>query len=167
MLAIGILMLGIFSRLLVHLPNFTPVIALALFSGVYLKRSYAVTVPVLLMILSDLIIGWHDTIPYTWGSMVLISVMGVWLRSQRGVTRVALVGTVASVVFFAVTNFGAWLSLYPLTWEGFVTCYIAAIPFFRNELISTLLYSWLLFWAYDAVALRVKNPRLAAVLLWR
>ena len=57
MLAAGILMLGVISRLIIHLPNFTPVIALALFGGVYLKKQQAVILPVLMMVIADLFLG--------------------------------------------------------------------------------------------------------------
>ena len=46
-----------------------------------------------------------------------------------------------------LTNFGVWLigGLYPRAWAGLVDCFVAAIPFFRNTLMSDLLYSALLF----------------------
>lgn len=165
MLAFGILFLGIVSRLVFHLPNFTPVIALALFGGVYLKRSQAVYVPLALMAISDLVLGLHATMPFTWGSVLLISLIGLWVRNRKSVSTVLGSSLASAVLFFVVTNFGAWLTMYPLTSEGFRACYIAAIPFFRNTLVSTLVYSAILFGLYEAVALRVRNTRLASVLL--
>ena len=165
MLAIGILALGIFSRVVIHIPGFTPVIALALFSGVYLKRSYAVIVPVLLMMVSDLFLGWHDTILYTWGSMALISGLGIWLKNHKTPRSIITLSAASSIIFFLITNFGAWLSLYPHTPEGLMTSYIAALPFFRNELLSTLIYGALLFWAYELITRRVKGTALAGILM--
>jgi hypothetical protein len=65
------------------------------------------------------------------------------------------------VLFFVVTNFGAWATgmLYPLTWEGLVACYVAAIPFFGNTLAGDLVYTGLLFGAF---ALAERLPRFAA-----
>ena len=57
------------------------------------------------------------------------------------------------VVFFIVSNFGVWLggTMYPMTFEGLVTCYVAAIPFFRATLTSNILFSFILFGGYYAL----------------
>jgi len=51
------------------------------------------------------------------------------------------------VLFFVLTNFGVWAlgALYPKTLTGLTECYVVAIPFFRNALLSDLFYSALLF----------------------
>ena len=46
----------------------------------------------------------------------------------------------ASLLFFLVSNFGVWLSWYPQTWQGFLTCYTLALPFYRNTLIGDLVF---------------------------
>jgi hypothetical protein len=53
----------------------------------------------------------------------------------------------SAILFFVITNFGVWAMghLYPQMPAGLVDCYVAAIPFFRNTLLSNLLYSALLF----------------------
>lgn len=165
MLALAILFLGIVSRLIVHAPNFTPVIALALFGGFYLNRRQAVIVPVALMVASDFLIGWHATIPFTWGSVLLISGLGLWARQRKSAGMIFGTSLFSAIVFFLVTNFGSWLTMYPLTVEGFQTCYLAAIPFFRSTLVSTLVYAGILFGLYEVTASRVKNTRLASILL--
>ena len=67
MLAVGLLVFGVISRLIIHLPNFTPMIALALFGGVYLKKRQAVILPVLMMVIADLFIGVDATFPFYLG----------------------------------------------------------------------------------------------------
>ena len=54
-----------------------------------------------------------------------------------------LIGAVsASLIFFIFTNFGVWvLGSYGYSYDGLITCYIAAIPFYTNTLLSTLIYS--------------------------
>ena len=79
----------------------------------------------------------------------------VALRLLRGLRRVArstpwrIAGATAAgaVLFFVLTNFSVWLigGLYPRAWAGLVNCFVAAVPFFRNTLLSDLLYSALLF----------------------
>ena len=166
MLALILIIVGVVSRIAIHSPNFTPVIAVALFSGVYLNRKYATVIPLILMIASDIVIGFHDTILYTWGSVVLISLIGLVIKQNKRVTTIAIAGTFSSILFFIITNFGAWLSpLYPHTWQGLQECYIAAIPFFRNTFLSTVLYGAVLFGAYEMIARRVKNTRFAGILI--
>src|SRR3989338_2071913 len=138
MLAIVLIILGETSRLIIHWPNFTPVIALALFSGIYLPRKYAFIIPVGFMMMADIIIGMHDTIFFTWGSMILITGIGFWIRKNRNFRVILAAGIWSAILFFIITNFGAWLSLYPKTWEGFKNCYWLAVPFFRPTLISTM-----------------------------
>ena len=165
MLPISLIIVGILSRLIVHVPNYTPVLSVALFSGVYLNKRYAIAAPLMLMIVSDLILGWHDTIAYTWGSMVLIALIGVWGKNYKNIAFVVVASVISSILFFVVTNFGSWLVLYPRTLRGFVECYAAAIPFFKSTLVSTLLYSCAMFGVYELVASRVRNTRLAGIFL--
>jgi hypothetical protein len=161
MLAWMILVVGILSRVMFHEPNFTPVIALVLFGGMYLRKEQAVWVPVVLMIVSDVLIGFHSVIAFTWGSMLAISLLGALKREDRSFGRSLVLSFVSAVLFFVVTNFGAWLAMYPKTLTGLMECYIAAIPFFRTTLFSTLMYSCILWAAYELGAKRF--PRLATV----
>ena len=154
MLALIIISFGILSRLVFHTPNFTPVLALALFGGMYLKGRQGIWVPLALMAISDIFVGFHDTMIYTWGSVLLISLMGLWLREHKSWMNVAAVSVLSSILFFAVTNFGAYLSLYPHTMAGLQECYIAAIPFYRSTLASTLAYSLILFAVWEALSAR-------------
>ena len=161
MLAIALLVIGIFSRVIFHAPNFTPVLALALFGGMYLGRKQSLWMPLALMIVSDLIIGVHNMMLLTWGSILLISVLGYWQRERRTVGYVFGMSMVSAILFFVITNFGAWLVMYPKTLEGFTQCYTLAIPFFRNSLASTLVYSGILFGVYEMIAVRVKETKLS------
>jgi len=166
MLCFFLLAFGVMTRLIVHEANFTPVIALVLFGGVYLERKYAVLLPILLMMVTDLILGLHSVILFTWGSLVLVSFMGLWLREHK--TRLHVAGTAVSsaFVFYLVTNFGVWLSgYYPMTFQGLEKCYVMAIPFFRASLLSTIIYSVVLFGLYELVAFRARNTRFAHTVL--
>ena len=164
-LAAALLILGVLARFIPHAPNFTPVLALALFGGVYLKRSQALLLPLLLMMVSDIFLGLHPVIAFTWGSLLLISCIGLWMRRSAPMMNAAMGSVASALLFFAVTNFGCWLAYYPQTWAGFSSCYIAAVPFFRGTLFSTLLYSVILFGGYEFLAARIKKTRLAAVLM--
>ena len=164
-LALGILAIGVLARFMPHAPNFTPVLALALFGCLYLKRSQAILVPSALMMVTDLFLGTYPSMPFTWASILLVSAIGLWVRKAPGIKN-TLIGSLASaVVFFIVSNFGVWLAQYPRTLEGFVACYTLAIPFFRGTLASTLLYTVVLFGAYELLASQIRKTRLAVVLL--
>jgi hypothetical protein len=164
MLALFIITFGILSRVVVHADNFTPVLSLALLGGMYLKGRQAVLVPLALMIISDLIIGFHGAMFFTWGSIVLISVLGLWLKGRKNVVSVLGGSIISAVIFFLVSNFGAFLVLYPHTMVGLKQCYILAIPFFRGTFISTMAYS-LAFWAgYEWVLKRSQGTALARLI---
>ena len=166
MLAIALLIFGILARLLPHEHNFTPVTAIALFGGVYLSRRYAVILPLTLMVISDIFIGLHDTIFFTWGSVIVIALLGNWMKERKTPAIVLGTSIVSALLFFLITNFGAWLSdLYPHNFKGFIECYVMAIPFFRNTLVSSVIYSVVLFGSYELIASLVKKTRLAKALL--
>ena len=61
-----------------------------------------------------------------------------------------LVSIFSASIFFFLTNLTVWAfgELYPLNFEGLILCYVMAIPFFTNTLISTILFSGL---AYTSI----------------
>jgi len=164
MLALIIIIFGILSRIVLHTPNFTPILSLALFGGMYLKGRQGIWVPLLLMVLSDAIVGFHDTMAFTWGSIFLISLMGVWSKNHKSLTNVIGTSIGASCMFFLITNFGAFLSFYPHTSLGLQKCYVLAIPFFRSTLASTVVYSVVLYVGYEWLLKQAKQPALARLL---
>lgn len=164
MLALVIISLGILSRVIVHTPNFTPVLSMAFLGGMYLKGRQAVYVPLALMVISDFIIGFYPLMFLTWGSIVLISFLGIWLKENKGFVTVLGGSILSALVFFMVTNFASWLTLYPHTFDGIRQCYILAIPFFRSTFVSTVAYS-LVFWAgYEWLLKHSQNTVLARLI---
>ncbi len=166
MLAIILLTIGFFSRLMIHIPDFTPVMGVALLSGIYLNKRYAILLPVALLMISDIFLGLHNTMIFTWSSVALIAVFGLWVKKHKSFKMVLGSSVLAAVFFFLVTNFGVWLvsGMYPHTMKGLSNCFVLAIPFFRNELISTVAYSVLIYSAYELAAVRLKQTRFATVL---
>jgi len=135
-------------RVLPHPPNFTPIAAIALFGGAVLSnKKWAVGIPLLAMLVSDWIIGFHSLVPLIYGSFIAIVLLGGYLSERRRLLPIALASSGAAVFFFVVSNFGVWTLgiLYPRTLEGLLACYVAALPFFQNTLLGTLFYSALLF----------------------
>ena len=110
MLIIGLFIIGIISRLSPHLPNFSPMIAIALFSGAYLKKKHSLWFPIMLYLISDLIMGLHGVVLFTRGSVFLISILGRILRQRRSMSNNVVYALLSSILFFIVTNFGVWLT---------------------------------------------------------
>ena len=117
------------------------------------------------MAVSDFMIGFHNIIFFTWGSVLLIAMIGLRLKERKKLSTVLGASLLSAVLFFVVTNFGSWLVMYPHTGNGLMQCYVAAIPFFRYTLFSTLGYGVVLFGLYEIIAAFVKNTRYAEILL--
>ncbi len=142
------ILLAAASRLMPHPPNVTPIAAMALFGGAYFANpTAAYLVPLAAMGLSDLILGFHRTLPFVYGSFVLIVLIGYRLRRPRTVGSVTIAALASSVLFFLVTNLGVWVTgtLYPKSWAGLAAAYLAALPFFRNTVLGDLSYVVFLF----------------------
>ena len=90
---------------------------------------------------------------WVYSSFILVGLIGLWIRNKYKFTRVS-VGTISSsILFFVVTNFGVWLngSIYPQNLQGLVSCYVAAIPFFRNSISGDIVYVTVLFGSYELI----------------
>ena len=136
-------------RLVPHPPNFTPIGAMALFSGAYLGRRWlAFAAPIAALLISDLILGFYEGMLFQYAATLLAVVIG-WavLSSHRGMLRIAGAAVASAVLFFVISNFGVWATgtMYPHDLAGFGAAYIAAIPFFQNSLAGDLFFSALLF----------------------
>ena len=143
----GILLAAV-SRLLPHPPNVTPVAAMALFAGAQFSHlAAACAVPLAAMVLSDVLLGFHSTMPFVYGSFLLIVLVGTQVRRRKTLLPVVMATLASSVLFFVVTNFGVWVmgTLYPKSWAGLTTAYVAALPFFRNTVLGDLAYVAVLF----------------------
>lgn len=139
----AIILAGALARILPHAPNVTPIGAMALFAGAqFANKRLAFIVPILAMILSDAILGFHTGIISVYGSFLLSVGLGLWLRNHRSVGSTILVSVISSLLFFVITNFSVWVSggMYPASLQGLMSCYVAALPFLRNTLSGDLLY---------------------------
>ena len=148
MLLIGMIAAAAALRLLPHPSNFTPIGALALFAGAHFDdKRWAFIVPLAAMFLSDILIGFHGQMPVVYAAFAVIVCMGFALKEKKTALRVTGASLAAATFFFIVSNFAVWAfdGLYPMTFQGLVTCYVAAIPFFQNWLVGTVFYAAVLF----------------------
>jgi len=153
MIAVVLILVAAFSRLIPHPPNFTPLAAMALAGGVYLDRRFALLVPLMALFLTDAILGFHNLMAFVYGSFLAIGLLGFWLRSHKKPVIVFGSALASSVLFFIVTNFGVWAmdgaTLYPKTLAGLIECYTLAIPFFRNTVFGDLAYTAIMFGLFE------------------
>ena len=170
----GLIVLAALTRLLPHPPNFSPVEAIALFGGAYFAaRGWALVVPLVAMFLSDLALGLVNGGIYfdyfasagfllVYACIALSTMLGFGLRGRVNGARVLGYSLAGSVLFFLVTNFGAWLGspAYPQNAAGLAAAYVAGIPFFQWTVLGTLFYSALLFGGF--ALLRRQVPALRA-----
>ncbi|MEZ4896904.1 MAG: DUF6580 family putative transport protein [Saprospiraceae bacterium] len=156
--------IGVVSRLIPHMHNFTPLGGIALFSAAYIgKRHWSLLVPLFTLWISDVFLnnfvyseyvtGWNRWFGFGWSYLGFAMIVGLgWLLLQKiNLTRVLGSALTASVLFFLLSNFGVWLgsTMYPPTGEGLMLCYAAGIPFFWKSVLGTVGFSLVFFSTYE------------------
>jgi hypothetical protein len=142
--------LDVVARLLPHAPNFTPIVASAVFAGtIFRSRALAMTAPVVALTLSDFVLGSHDwrIMVVVYVSLALPAVMGMWSRRLQAPFVLAPLVLFSSLLFFATTNFAVWAfgGMYPGDLAGLAHCYAAALPFLRNSVTGDIFWAAILF----------------------
>ncbi len=166
-----IVALAIAARFIPGAANFSPVYAGLLFGGVYLKKRDSIWFPLVLLAVSDFLLNalvyrtpfeWSQTV--NWVGFAAIAMIGWWLQKRISVRNVLVASVAGASAFFLISNFGVWLggTLYPLTLSGLAVCYMAAVPFYGNSLISAVMFSGILFGAYEFYLRKAHRRELAA-----
>ena len=136
---LGIFLALAISRFIPHPPNFTSLIALSFYVPVIFGIRY-MPVVVISFVITDLIIGFHSTLFFTWGSVIFIGLISKFFATS--ILKRLGGAFFGACIFFLVTNFGVWVSgMYSYTIQGLIECYFLAIPFFAYSLISTILFA--------------------------
>lgn len=173
--------LGVAARLLLRdIPNFAPVMGIALFAGFVMQRaSLAIAAPLAVMVISDQVLG-----GYEFGMMIVVYTMLAAPVLLRPVVRTLLVGKQrsrwargsalmgisvgASVTFFLVTNLAVWvqsvsgaspMAFYDASIQGLLHCYGQALPFFRYTLAGDLCFTTGLFGSWALVVAALERNR--------
>src|SRR5262249_53014365 len=133
-LAVGLAVLAGLLRLIDHPWNFTAMGAIGIFAGARMRGLWSFAVPLLIRAGTDLILshryeGFPVFDPFVYGSYVVCVLLGWTLRQSRSPVRILSAGVASSIVFFLVTNLGAWV-LWPETypdrsWSGIFQSYQA------------------------------------------
>ena len=156
-LPISLILVLALSRLIPHPYNFTPMLAVGVFSGFYFKQFYlSLFIVIFSMFIGDLFLGFHSTMFFTYISLAVAVLVGLSVKRFK-FKEILFTGLASSVCFFIITNFGAWLThqMYEQNFNGLLQSYEMAIPFFHNTLISTFLYLLILKLLFD-IAIKKK-----------
>lgn len=170
----GFILIAAISRLIPHAYNFAPMGAMAIFGAAYFAdKKFAFLVPLFAFFVSDLLVNnllyssfygsftlFTPEFWYMYGAIGLIVFAGIFILKKVNMKTVIAGSLSASVIFFLVTNFGAWLGspMYPQSISGLVMSYTAGIPFFHYTVLGDLFYSGVMFGAFEYA--RRKSPEL-------
>ena len=147
--------------------GFSPVIAIALFSGFIIKqKDMSFLLPLLALFISDAVIQLlytQDLFPYAgfyggqWKNyaVLLIGTLIGWGLKGRSTSSLIAGGIAAPTVYFLVSNFMVWQAaseaFYPKSFSGLMTCYEAGLPFYRNSLIATAIFLPVILVSYNYI----------------
>ena len=170
-----LILIASFSRIIPHMPNFTPIGAMALFGGAYFKNKYhAFIIPILSLWISDLVINnfilsyyneftwFYQGFLWQYSAFIMIILIGYYSLNKMSFKNILLSSLGSSLIFFVVTNFGVWISgsMYSLDLSGFITCYALALPFYKGTLLGFLFYSSFLFGVFEMSKLKTLSVNL-------
>ena len=151
MFAYVLVLIGVLSRYVVasHVAwlNFTAVTGSLLYFGA--RRSWREMLgPVGLLMVSDYCLTtfvyhyafhWQGYVT-TWVWYLMVIVLGqILLRTRTTFLRGAVGAILGPTSFWIVSDFAVWAGsdMYPHTLGGLISCFAAAIPFYRNDVMAT------------------------------
>ena len=146
--AVFIIVFGVIFRIFLNekigIPNFEAITALSLLSGSFFGGVFAAVIPFLMIFFSDLYFGNTSVYLFTWSAFILIGIFGTFVKRNKKhyPLKITGMGIISVLFFYLFTNFGWWLTsgMYPMTFEGIIQCYIAGLPFLKNQLFSALIF---------------------------
>jgi len=154
-----IVLLAVLARFAPHVPNFSPVYGALLFGGAYLRNRDSLWYPLSLLAASDIVLTKYIySMRFDWKAELLgllafavVALIGCWLRHRISVRTVIAASLAGPTAYFLISNFSVWLGwrMYAETWQGLLACYVAGLPFFRNSLLGSLMFSGVLFGGYE------------------
>ena len=120
--------------------------AAGIVAGAFLNRRLAILIVFVAMVLSDALIGFHSLAWVVYLCLALNCLLANRLKPSSPLVSFAGLGMVTASLFFFITNLAVWAfsDMYPRTWEGLQVCFLAALPFFPNTLLSDVLFTVIL-----------------------
>lgn len=146
-----LVLLGSLSRLVPHGWNFTALGAVALVAGLLISNKYlSILAPIAALLISDFFIGFHNTMIYVYGAYALIAVLGFAFSQNKQLKNILGLSLASSLIFFLISNFGVWAAdtMYAKTFDGLMQCFAMGVPFYRNQFLSDLIFTPVLFYSF-------------------
>jgi hypothetical protein len=157
--------------------GFSPVIAIALFSGFIMRqKDVSFLMPLLALFISDLLIqalykqglfpyaGFYDGQWKNYLVLLSATLIGLALKG-RSYSSLVVGGIASPTLYFLVSNYLVWNAttetVYPKTFSGLMTCYEAGLPFYRNSIFAMLVFLPLILLGYNYVAREKASLKLA------
>ena len=152
LIGLTLIIMGLTFRILPHPPNFSPIAAIALFGGFYFSKKISIILPLSILFLSDIFIGFYEPIlmAFIYGSFLVCVILGFQLKKHKKWHAILQSSLLCSLIFFFLTNFAVWAFTpwYAKSFSGLIQCYLLAIPFFKNTLLGTLFFTGVIFGTY-------------------
>ncbi len=137
----------IFINEFIKIPNLEIITSFSLIAGAMLGGLYVFLVPLAIIAVSDIYFGNTSILYFTWSAFMIIGLFGWFLRNKKSfnyrfIALMTGMGIFSSLFFYLYTNFGWWLltNMYSHTWSGLIQCYIAGLPFLKNNLLGNLFF---------------------------
>jgi uncharacterized protein DUF6580 len=143
---LGLLTLALIERLWLDLgPNVELVMLMSVLASMYLGKKWGVALAILVLALSDLVIGNTMIMVFTWSAFGVIAFGGSMIKNWQGNKKVVAAGSyglASAMWFYGYTNLGVWLvsGMYQKTFEGLIKCYVMGLPFLRIHAVSSVLF---------------------------
>lgn len=166
--------IGILSRLIPHPWNFTGITAMAIFSGLVFKNSkYFVLAPMVALFISDLIIGFHNTMIFTYLGFSVVGFLSLLTFNHSSFSKIegkaksyglyGALSLVGSLLFFLISNFGVWFSsaMYEKSFLGLTQCLVAGLPFLENQITGDLFYTAVMGFALSPLKMKSEEVSLS------
>src|SRR5262245_13014231 len=150
--AAALILVAAAVRILPHPMNFTPIGAMAIFSGSLFRRRWAAfLLPLCALFAGDIFVGFYKLMFIVYMSFALSVAIGRWLTQSRTVARIGGAVFLGALQFFVVSNFALWAlgGFYPRTLAGLSACFANALPLFSNTLAGDVFYAAVLFSGYS------------------
>lgn len=156
--SLSFVLVAALARLLVHVPNATPLAAVAIVGARYLGIRTSILFPVMALFISDVVIGGYDLriMGAVYGAFLIIGCLGYALRN-RGMWATLMAASTSSLIFFFITNAAVWAfsPWYEKSVSGLMYAYELGIPFLRNMLFGDLFYTGMLILAIETAPVLV------------
>lgn len=161
---LSLIILGITARFAPHLANFTTVGAVAMFAGLYLPKKWSLILPITIMLISDIFIGFYawPIMLSVYASFVLMVLIGLLVKNNKSIATVFGGTLLGGFLFFLITNWSVWAfgTMYSPTINGLLESYYYALPFWRNMMMGDIFYVTVLVGGYELIKLLANTEKL-------